>query len=391
MRACLLIPTDLFQQPSIPVPYLRALRQAELLRAQGKEVSVVSWIRWADSPLAKLPLRETREGFAIQRLVLAPPARGLVARAFFFRELTNAVAEAAAATGADGFVVHDPELLAAGLRAGQGKPVFYDAHEHFPGMVAQQRPGEARLVDLLERRSARGLAHAYTVSEGIAERFRGMGVATTVLYNARSLAEVQRGLVPRVQARAAAGLQDRDFVVGFVGSLAGEEGLDLLLDALALAPPTTKLLAYGGPAKEAERLRHLAAQRGLTGRTLFPGPVEPAGLFARLAAFDAGALLLPDLGPNYRFRAPNKLFDYMAAGIPVLATPLPEPRSIVEGARCGLVVEPQPKAVAAALDRLAREPGQRDRMGKAGQQAFRDSYCWERMEERLRASHPFWA
>lgn len=390
MRACLLMPTDLWQQPFMPGPYQRAMRQVEHLRRKGCEVSAVSWIRFPDSPIARLPAREQRQGVDVQRLVLAPPKEGLARRGLFFARLTREVAKAARGTGADAFIVHDPELLRAGLRASQGKPVFYDAHEHFPGMVAQHNPTEARLIDLLERRCAPRLAHVYTVSEGIAARFRAMGAPTTVLYNSKPLAQVERWLAPREQARQAHGIGPRDFVVGFPGSLAGEEGLELLLDALALAPPNVKLVAHGGPAQEAERLRALAAKKGLGARAFFLPPLPQEELFRKFSGFDAGALLLPDKGPNFEFRAPNKLFDYLALGLPVLTTPLQEPKRIVEETRCGLVVEREAKAIAGALERLSKEPGQRDRMGKAGQQAFRERYCWERMEERLRASHPFW-
>jgi glycosyltransferase involved in cell wall biosynthesis len=390
--ACFLIPTDMFLQPSMPAPYERAWKQAQLLQVQGRRVAVVSWIRWTEGPLTKLPATEERDGLRIQRVFLAPPKKGLVARAAFFRTLSRAVADAARATGAGGFVVHDPELLRAGLAAaGRRTPVFYDAHEHFPAMVAQHHPLEARLFDLLERSAARRLAHVYTVSKGIAARFEAMGVPTTVLYNSKALATVQGWRAPRAAARVALGAQDDEFIVGFLGSLTGEEGMGLLLDALERAPPKVRLVAHGGPAKEADRWQADAAARGLGARACIRGPVSPKELYQRLSGADVGAMLLANAGANYELRAPNKLFDYMALGLPILATDLPEPRELVEGTGAGVVVERTPQAVADALRTLASDPGKAMRLGQSGQAAFASRFCWERMEDRLRASHPFWA
>ncbi len=390
MRACFLIPTDLFEQPAAPVSYLRALLQARYLQRQGREVSVVCWIRWAETSLARLPARESRESMEIQRLVLSPPPRGLVRRARFLRTLTDEVAQAARGTGADAFVVHNAELLPAAVKAANGAPVFYDSAEHFPAMVAEDHRLEARLFDLLERRAANKLTHVYTVSEGIAERFRAMGLPTTVLYNSRPLAEVERGKMKRDPARRALGLAKRDFVVGFVGSLSRHRGLELLLDALTLATADVRAVVYGGPPAEAERLHALAAGKGLEGRALFPGTVEEDALFERIAAFDLGALLLPERGLNFQLRAPNKLFDYMAAGVPIVATRLPEIARILQEAGCGFVVDPQPESVVGALLRLKHDTALRENIAEAGRRAFRERYSWERMEERLASSHPFW-
>lgn len=390
MRVCFLIPTDLWQQPAGTGAYARAMRQVELLRPRGDALHVVSWLRWADSPLAQQPEREVRDGIEVRRLVLPPPKGGLVPRALFFRRLTETAAAAARETGADAFIVHDPELLPAAVKAAKGRLLFYDSHEHYPAMAAQNNATEARLMDWVERRAARRIAHCYTVSEGIAARFRGLGVPTTVTYNAKPWARVEGWLAPRGEARASQGWREKDFVIAFLGSLSGEEGLDVLLDALAVAPREVRLVAYGGPPSAAGRYQGLVEERGLGDRARIRGPVPAAQLYAEFSGADAGALLLPDKGLNWQYRAPNKLFDYMALGLPVLTTPLEEPRRIVSEAGCGLVVERTPAAVAKALERLAAAPEERARLGAAGQRAFRDLYCGERMEERVRASHAFW-
>lgn len=391
LDANLLLPTDLFDQVSIPGPYARAMKQVEHLQPRGKTLRVVSWIRWADSHLARLPEREQRHGMEVRRFVLAPPKRGLVQRGLFFRALNRKAEAIAREAPAEHVIVHDPELLPGAVRAAGSRPLFYDSHEHYPAMAAQNNAMEARLMDWVERRAAKRITHCFTVSEGIAARFRAMGVPTTITYNSKRLDKVRPWMVPRDQARAAQGLRDEDFVVGFLGSLAGEEGLDLLLEALVHAPPNVRLVAHGGPPKEAERWQAIADSKGLRGRATIRPPIPLEELYRTFSAFDAGALLLPDKGLNWRFRAPNKLFDYMALGLPIVSTPLEEPKAMVERAGAGIIVARDPKAVAAGLARLAKDRDACARMAAAGRRAFAEMYCGERMEERMRAAHPFWA
>jgi glycosyltransferase involved in cell wall biosynthesis len=391
LDATFLMPTDLWDQVSIPGPYARAMKQVEHLQARGKALGGVSWIRWADSHLARLPRQERRQGMEVRRFVAAPPKRGLVARGRFFLDLNRRAAHLAREVDADHWVVHDPEVLRGGIAAARGRPLFYDSHEHYPAMAAQNNAMEARLMDWVERRAARSITHCFTVSEGIAARFRAMGVATTVTYNSKPWAKVAPWLAPRDQARRALGVGPDDFLVGFQGSLAGEEGFDLLLPALAKAPPHVRLLAFGGPPSEAQRWQREADALGLGERATIRAPVPMDELYRTLSACDAGALLLPDKGLNWQYRAPNKLFDYLALGLPIVTTPLQEPKAIVQGAGAGVVVERNPTAVAEAFAALAKDPEGCARMGARGRRAFREQYCWERMEDRMRAAHPFWA
>ena len=81
--------------------------------------------------------------------------------------------------------------------------------------------------------------------------------------------------------------------------------------------------------------------------------------------------------PNYLESYPTKLFEYMAAGIPVVASDFPLFRNIVEGADCGLLVDPKsPKQIAEAIDWLIDHPEDAERMGANGKRAARDTYNW---------------
>jgi glycosyltransferase involved in cell wall biosynthesis len=87
---------------------------------------------------------------------------------------------------------------------------------------------------------------------------------------------------------------------------------------------------------------------------------------------------------NYLHSWPTKLFEYMAAGIPVIASDLPRCRQIVEESHCGLLVDPlDVKSIADALQWLLERPTEAEDMGKRGRDAFRKKYNWTPEAQRL--------
>jgi glycosyltransferase involved in cell wall biosynthesis len=88
--------------------------------------------------------------------------------------------------------------------------------------------------------------------------------------------------------------------------------------------------------------------------------------------------------PEHQRAYPNKLFEAMAAGVPLVASDFPLWRRIVEDAECGLLVDPmQPVAIAKAIEFLLANPVEAERMGQAGRAAVRDTYHWEREATKL--------
>jgi glycosyltransferase involved in cell wall biosynthesis len=87
---------------------------------------------------------------------------------------------------------------------------------------------------------------------------------------------------------------------------------------------------------------------------------------------------------NYVDSQPIKMFEYMAAGVPVVCSSFPLWRGIVEGHRCGICVDPMnPGEIAAAIDRLASSPGEVEEMGRRGREAVRERFNWAVEEAKL--------
>jgi glycosyltransferase involved in cell wall biosynthesis len=112
----------------------------------------------------------------------------------------------------------------------------------------------------------------------------------------------------------------------------------------------------------------------------------PAAVVGELLRAKVGLVLLhpqPNHGDPVRSR---KLFEYMAAGIPVVACDLPRWRALVERVGCGLVVDPRdPRAVAAAIEHLLRNPGEAEAMGERGRAVVEAEFNWDMQAPKLRS------
>jgi len=120
------------------------------------------------------------------------------------------------------------------------------------------------------------------------------------------------------------------------------------------------------------------------GRVEFLGWQSREQVAALLGRVRAGLVLLhPTL--NYYDALPVKLFEYMSAGVPVIASDFPLWRKIVERAGCGLVADPlDPHAIASAIEWLLTHPDEAEAMGKRGQEAVHKLYNWEIESKKLR-------
>jgi glycosyltransferase involved in cell wall biosynthesis len=279
-------------------------------------------------------------------------------------------------------------------------PTVYESHGYapdvaaaLPDLVATARTSPARKLRRLANREARvwRSADGYVtitaaLAADLAARFGERQHLTVIPDGARGA-----GLGTRDSGVGArdSGLGIRDSgspIVAYAGHLYTWKGVDLLLEALALVPDVRGLIV-GGHAAEPDlaRVRALAERLGIAGRVTFTGMIEPARVAGLLRSAAILALPNPASAISNRFTSPLKLFEYMAAGRPIVASDLPSIREILHDERDALLIAPgDATAFAAAIRRLIAEPETAGRMGRAAA-ALAPQYSWSRRAERLEA------
>jgi len=294
------------------------------------------------------------------------------------------------ATGVGVAVFRDlrPSLPTIAAARTLGIPVIADLAEHFPGLVSAVRRSGLRsalvrrpeIAAALEREAARLADVVWVVCDENRERLVRYNPRTEVVGNFPSARELPA--VGRPSSDPSAPVRVVSF--GLINEL---RGLDLALEALKRARARDHniyLDVYGdGPTVPA--LRRQAIALGLGDGVRFHGFVPPERRYEVMATGDVGVILHR---PNEltHHTVPNKLFDYMALGLPVVSTPLRPVLRIVSEARCGLVVAPDPDEVAAALVSLARDVDLRRALGAAGREAVLREFLWEAQAPRVVAT-----
>ncbi len=385
MRVCIVLHTDLFH----PWPVQRPMREIEVLRAAGRAVHVVSWIK---DPSSRWPEHEVQDGLEIHRIKRAPP-RGRWRRGPGYRAVMERFAREIISVRPDAIICHDLEMLWAAAMAKRtlGIPLLYHAHENWPAMVSERSTLEGFAFALLERRLVRDVDHVYTVGEALASRYRAWGKPVTIQYGSKALAEMPRMSRETIQSnRAARGFALGDFIVGIAGSLGRDEALPVILEALLGLPLSTKLHVVGGLPERITSAREAVSRFGLQDRVSFTGPLQTPAYLEEAALLDVGLAIFYPTSANQRFVVPLKLFDYMGLGVPAVVSDFPEMRQIaVEMCRFGVAVPPKnSQAIREAISGLASDSARRESMRNAAIECFEHTFAWERQREILEASHP---
>jgi glycosyltransferase involved in cell wall biosynthesis len=310
-----------------------------------------------------------------------------------FGTLGWARAAAREAGAADAYHGHDLNGLPAAVYARKlhGGHLIYDSHELY--LESASTAGRPRwAVDWLARRERAWSADAdaiVTVNDALASDLSGRlsPRQIVVVHNCppRPAATLPDG---DGRVRAAASIPPDAPIVIYTGGLRPGRGLEQLADAMLEPGLAGAHLAYLGFGPLREDILRLAAEPRFGGRLHVLEPVGPLEVVPWVASADVDAIPIQRHNRSYELSTPNKLFEAMAAGVPVVASDFPGMRAIVEGigeGPLGELCDPaDPASIGAAIRRLLELPAdERRAIGARGHRAAVERWNWETESARL--------
>ena len=282
------------------------------------------------------------------------------------------------------FHAHDLNTLpvAAALSRRTGGRLIYDAHELYPDISTLSRL-ESRIWRLVERRLIRRADRVLTVCDSIADvlaRRYGVSRPTVVLNCPLRLppSPTRDGVDP---LRGPLGLAPDVPVVLYQGGFSPNRGLGtLVLSARLLRAGVVVLMGWGS--LEAE-LRTAIETEGLEERIMLLPPVPQSDVVLACTHATLGVIPYEPRGLNNLFSTPNKLFDFMAAGVPLVGTQMPELTRFIVGCDIGVTVPSGDVArLASGIQDLLDHPARRLLMRENALAASR-RYCWDEEQRAL--------
>jgi len=268
--------------------------------------------------------------------------------------------------------------------------MVYAREAGVPGLLEVNAPlidEQATYRSLVDRASAEGVARRVfeaasallAVSEEVADYLRHAADVSQKVH------VVPNGVDPdRFPTRSERQRPEQPFTVGFVGTLKAWHGLSVLVEAFARLHqqnPDSQLLIVGDGTERVALINDLAS-RGLLDSAQLIGAVPPSDVPGWLGRMDAAVAPYPDLVGFYF--SPLKVYEYMAASLPVVASRIGQLKAVIADEVNGLLVNPgDAEALAAALLRLKRDPALRVRLGKAARACVCRKHTWDAVVEQI--------
>jgi glycosyltransferase involved in cell wall biosynthesis len=260
------------------------------------------------------------------------------------------------------------------------KPLVYDSHEYFtevPELV--NRKIVKNIWEWLERKMVPKLKHAYTVCDSIAQIYTEKYNVTFQVVRNYPLA----GTFAQNETK-----RNSDKIVLYQGALNKGRGLETAIRAMKYLEGARLVIAGDGDLKK--ELEKLTAAEGLQHKVQFLGRLSIEELAQITPQAFVGLSLEEDIGLNYRFALPNKLFDYIQANVPVLVSELPEMAAVVRKYKIGETVSVlEPKFLARVLSDMLHNTDKRT-LWKGNLKAAARDLVWEKEEKKIqRIFRPF--
>lgn len=279
----------------------------------------------------------------------------------------------------DLYHLHDPELILLGVMLKiHGKKVVFDAHEDFPKQILSKpylNPFFARIFSMIasffEKVTLKSFDAIVAATPYIRDKFNKINKKVIDINN-----------YPRVEEFHVEGalLQKLKQVI-YVGGFSKARGICEQVKAMEVVEQGV-CLSLIGKFNEDNLSKELITYKGWK-RVCEKGWLDREGVKNSMLSSIAGLVTLHP-APNYLDSLPVKMFEYMAAGLPVIASNFPLWKSIIEKHKCGFCVDPlDPIAIGRAIQYMVDNPVVAECMGRKGQKAIKNEYNWSIEEKKL--------
>ena len=271
-------------------------------------------------------------------------------------------------------------LLGTSLAASvKNVPHAHDCHEYFRGVPElNARPKTTMIWKWVEDRYFPRIRTIYAVNESIARIYENeYQVVVTPIRNVPFTKPPDHAI-----SRETLGIRPGQRVILYQGAVNVDRGLEEAILAMKYMT-TNAILVIIGTGDVMETLKDLAIKEQVMDRVLFTGSIPFQELHRYTLLADLGLSIEKDVSINYHFCLPNKFLDYIQAGVPVLVSPLPEMKAIVDQYEIGEFAENHdPSYLAEKIDHMFGDPDFPEKYRENLQKAAED-LCWEKEEIKL--------
>lgn len=265
------------------------------------------------------------------------------------------------------------------IKASSPPLLLHDCHEYYRGVP--ELVGRSRVTSIwkwIEDRIFPGLQHVVAVNQSVADLYhKEYGNEIRVVRNVPLKKRNDTG-IPKSQL----GISDEQKVILYQGALNVDRGIEEAILAMKHLKTDGVLLIVGiGDIKD--KLIRITEEHALTARVKFLGQIPFAELHAYTQMADIGLSIEKNVSVNYLYALPNKFMDYIQANVPVLVSPFPEMKSIVDQYKIGEFLEShEPEKLAGQLDRILTD---KEKLSyyKINLLKAADDLCWENEEKVL--------
>lgn len=359
---------------SVSICHFSSVHNATDIRIFHKECVSIAQMSYNVTLIAIADKEEEFILNGVKVITMINPFKSRISRIRLFSRM---VYERAKLINADIYHFHDPELLKYGKKfIKAGKKVIYDVHEDVPRQILTKnwipkvfRKLIANSFEHFENNTSKIMSGIIAATPLIENRFLKNNKNTICIYNSPLLKEFNLSIKPDISARK----------IVYIGLITRERGIVELIECLDFVNAELQLAGKF----ESDTLKNKCIALNGWKKVHYYGVIDRDKIATLLQSSSIGMVTLHPT-KNYLESLPIKMFEYMGAGLPVIASDFPYWKKIVEGNNAGKCVDPMDSySIANAINLLLNDKQLAEQMGSNGRKIVTEKFNWNAESKKL--------